>query len=363
MYVEGHLFEWTQEDANFLQPGIDRVRQFEGRMVIEYRVNLDRWMPGDFGTLDVGIIGKDLIVINDLKYGRGVPVDAYRNWQLMIYALGFWDNVARHETDARDFLIIIDQPRANGRARKDVVEFEDLDKEEDDEEEDDEDTEPAMAGEFRITLDELLAFGETVKKAAARTLDPDAPRVPSEKACRWCAAARVEGKCPEYESFNMKNLGLTFENLDEAEELGVPVKVPQTLTPARRTVLLRSWPMIQKWFKRMHAHALVEALTGDPKLVPGLKAVKGRHGKRFWSDLDAAEAYLSARLSDEQLFTKKLTSPSGAEKVLGKGSLPNALVEQGKPKPILVPVEDKRPALRSAEIQFDDLDDNANDDL
>lgn len=369
MFVDGFWFDWKMEDAAFMQPGIDRIRQFEGEMVVEYKVDLGAWMPGDFGTLDCGIIGEKLIVINDLKWGSGELVEAHRNTQQMIYALGFWHNLARHKTDAEEFLLMIDQPRANRRKQQsEDAEFENLDAE------DEEETiEAAQPGEFRISLDDLLEFGNEVTRKAKATEDPDAPRIPGKKQCRWCQAAKVEGKCPEYENWNMENLGIRFENLDEADTLGLPVKLPSTLTPQRRSVLIQNWPEIKRWYERMHAHALDDALEGSFAKVPGLKAIPGRRGKRVWSDPSTAEDFLGRRhyvdpetldvargkaLSADKIFTKRLISPTQAEKLLGKGSLPVALVDRGRPKPVLVSVNDPTPALTSAKIEFDNLDDD-----
>lgn len=372
MAVDGYAFTWTEADANFLQPGIDRIRQFDGRLVVEYQVNLERWMPDDFGTLDTGIVGKDLIVINDLKWGQGELVEADHNTQQMIYALGFWQNVARFETDATEFLLMIDQPRAMRKSRNREIVFDDLDEDDTDEGE----IEIAAPGEFRITLKELLAFGRELKTKARATEDPDAPRVPGHKQCRWCPATKIEGMCPEYEVWNMANLGLTFENLDEAEELGTLAVPRTTITPERRSVLIRSWPQIERWYKRMHANALADALSGDTQAVPGLKAVEGRHGKRVWADPDAAEAFLTQgryidpetldvkrgySLSHAQSFTQKMISPAVAETLVGKGKLPIALVERGKPKPVLVSASDPKPAITAARIEFDNLENDDDD--
>ena len=110
--ADGYSFTVTEDMADHLRPGIEFVRERKGKVYNEYQVRFDRWLPGQFGTLDVGITAPDEIIINDLKYGAGKPVSAKENEQLMIYALGFWDNVARHETDATDFLLVVDQPRA-----------------------------------------------------------------------------------------------------------------------------------------------------------------------------------------------------------------------------------------------------------
>lgn len=368
--VDGYEFTWKYEDARYLQPGIDRINLFGGEKVVEYKVDLDRWMPGNFGTLDTGLVLPDLIIINDLKWGTGELVEAHRNTQQMIYALGFWQNVARWETKATDFLLMIDQPRAKRRGGVAGIEMADLDDEED------EDVEPLVPGEFRITLDELLEFGRELKVKARATKDPDAPRVPGKKQCRWCVATKVLGMCPEYENWWLSDLGITFDNLDESVELGLPVRPPKRLTPERRTALLRAWPEIKRWFETQHAAALLDALAGDFDRVPGLKAVSGREGNRVWEDAKLAEAWLSRKtftdpdtldlrrgiaLPADQIFTKKLKSPAGIEKIIGTGNIPKTLIERGRAKPVLVPFNDPKPALLDRQIKFENLENEEND--
>src|SRR5690625_5897994 len=122
---------------------------------------MDTWIPDQFGTVDTLIVRPDLIIVNDFKGGRGVVVDADNNLQMMLYALGAWDQIARHKTEATDFLLVIDQPRVRGQG-----------------------------SEWRTTLRELLIFAEKAAAAALRTLDPNAELVPSIGGCRFCKAAK-----------------------------------------------------------------------------------------------------------------------------------------------------------------------------
>ena len=57
-------------------------------VAIEKRLDLTEYIPGGFGTADCVIIGDGVLHIIDLKYGKGVPVSAENNPQMMIYALG-----------------------------------------------------------------------------------------------------------------------------------------------------------------------------------------------------------------------------------------------------------------------------------
>ena len=57
-------------------------------IAIEKRLDLTAYIPDGFGTADCVMIGEKTLHIIDLKYGKGVPVSAEDNPQLMIYALG-----------------------------------------------------------------------------------------------------------------------------------------------------------------------------------------------------------------------------------------------------------------------------------
>ena len=58
---------------------------------IEERLDYSQYVPGGFGTGDCVIIYGNKLIINDLKYGKGVPVSAENNPQLRLYALGALD--------------------------------------------------------------------------------------------------------------------------------------------------------------------------------------------------------------------------------------------------------------------------------
>lgn len=320
MSADGFSFDVTEEWAEHLQPGLDRVEELGGEMFVEYRVNLSHWMPGQFGTLDTGLVRPDLIVIRDLKFGEGVPVSPVENRQLMLYALGFWRNVARHRTAAKRFLLIIDQPRASGGG-----------------------------GEWPVTLDELLQFGEEVKAAAKRTEDPNAPRTASAKGCLFCPA---KGTCAEFWRFNLDLVGMSFDDLDGEGE----PNLPRALTAERRSYVVRHASMFRTWLDGLHEDTLADALAGRP--TPGLKAVNGRKPARRWNDEAEAEDALERVLSREQIFTKKLISPAQAEKLISglrRHKRLSALVDYGSPKPVLVPEADERPAVKATADKFDDL--------
>lgn len=327
--VEGFSFEWNEDDADQLAFGIEQIRSFEGKFYGEHKVDLSNWLGLDqFGTLDRAVVGSELIVIADLKWGRGIPVTPIQNKQLMLYALGFWWNVARHVSEATRFLLLIDQPRCSGGG-----------------------------GEWYTTLDELLAFAAEAHIAAERTRDPDAPRVASEKGCKWCKRREATGGCSTFDAFMLDVLGKQFDELDDEILVGGPMELPVVVTPERRSYILDNRKLVEKWFDRLHAQALDDALNGRD--AGGKKAVEGRKSPDKWKDLDAIDATLLPLLGDGR-FNRKIKTPTQVSKEIPVEKYPDveALIERGQRKPVLVSEQDARPAMLSNfEQMFDDLDD------
>ena len=60
----------------------------DAQLMIEQRVDYSEWAPGGFGTSDAVIVSDEALEIFDLKYGKGIRVDAEGNSQMRLYALG-----------------------------------------------------------------------------------------------------------------------------------------------------------------------------------------------------------------------------------------------------------------------------------
>lgn len=135
--------------------------------LIEHRFSLDHIFPDMFGTSDCTIYqrkAKHLHVV-DLKYGKGVYVDAHKNPQLMYYALGAYEALKQ---DVKSITMTIVQPRFK--------------------------SEYGTTRSYTVNLVELFDFSLTLFEAARRALMPKAP-LAAGKHCRFCAA---KGICPEY---------------------------------------------------------------------------------------------------------------------------------------------------------------------
>lgn len=326
-------FVWSDDDAEQLVEGIEQIRNFGGKFYGEHKVNLSRWLGKDrrgrdrFGTLDRAVVLPDLIVIGDLKWGRGVPVSPVENKQLSLYALGFWQNVARHLTKATKFKIIIDQPRCSGGG-----------------------------GEWDADLDQLLAFGEEAKSAIIRNQNPEAVRTASQKGCLWCKRRRFGGGCDTYDEFNLDMMGFEeVEEIDTLDAICAPPPMTRRLTPERRSYIVRHKGMIEKWLEQIHADTINAFMLGEP--TPGLKCVPGRRPPQKYTDKEEAEEVARASVGDHA-FKSVMKTPTQLENELSEDEWAEIkpFVTRGSPKPVLVPEGDARPAIALVEHDFDEIE-------
>jgi hypothetical protein len=320
-------FVWSEEDAELLQPGIDWCNEQPGTFYSERKVSTSRFVgvPGQFGTLDRGIVCDEWIKISDLKWGRGVPVTAKNNKQLAYYALGFWWDVARHVTTTKKVLIYIDQPRNS-----------------------------AGGGFWETSIPELLALVEPLKRAAKINIEGGGKRIASEKGCFWCPAKKQSnGGCHAYDKMMFDLIGQEFDDLDDDED----IILPQNLTPERRSKIVNSIPLIKAWLKDLHGATIHDALGNKP--VGNLKVILAPHGRKGWTNVGVAEMRLEEMIG-EKTFTKKLISPTQASKLISSEDFKKQLghlIKERSLKPVLVDADDPRPKASHAD-EFDDLPDD-----
>lgn len=322
---EGYTYTLDEETAEMMQDGLDLINMIPGKLYVERRLDLGRWMPGQFGTMDVGIIGKRIATCYDWKWGY-IPVQAVDNDQARIYLLGLWDNIVRHiAPDIKRFRIIIFQPRA-----------------------------PGGGGEWELDIEDLLDWGIKLKFAAKRTYHKDAKFVPGKKQCEFCPGAK-NLVCEAYEIFVRKMLIEDLDELDSQIEIEAPLRLNRRISPEQRSHIIKHRTMINKFLDRLQTEALDDALKG--RAVPMLKAVDGRMPPRKWIDIEHAEEELGLMLTEDQLYRKKLISPTQLQKITPEKlyrRLESRLVDFGEKKPVLVPVEDSRPSTRNLRDEFDD---------
>ena len=269
---------------------------------IEKHLDLSAYIPGGFGTADfIMLQGEDLYVM-DFKYGKGVPVSAEENPQMMLYALGAFEAYKILYSIKRIHLAII-QPRLDS------------------------------ISEWDCSLDELLKFGVYVTERAELAIEGEGDFCPGEKQCRFC---RAKQQCRARADYNVQ---MAF-----SPDKG---KLPPLISSEEAGLYLMQGEDVEKWLKDLKEWALAECLSG--KNVPGWKAVEGR-GSRDWTDMDAAfEKLTKAGITEEaMLWEKKPLTLAQVEKLVGKKDFQDAVGEfvvKHPGKPALVKESDRREAI------------------
>lgn len=330
---DGFDIEFTEDMAECMVDGIDWIREQPGKLFVEQRVFLDPYMPGESGTLDIGMFDCDTAIatIKDWKFGYNL-VQVVGSYQLRAYGVGFYESILKPRgLRPKKFRFIIEQPRATGGCR--------------------------YYTPWEVDFDEVMAFGEEMAAIKRAADDPNAPRIAGQKQCRFCDAK--ETGCAVYEQYMLDLCCAEFDDLDNGE-----VNLPEIsiLTPARRAFLVRHEDMVTSFFKRLKEDMLQAAIAGDP--TPDLKAIDGPAGKRKYTDESAAKSLVEPVFGEES-FTKKLKSPAQLEKMMKPGRKNpghpelwerlQAVITRDPPKPVLVLASDPRPAVKPIADQFDDL--------
>jgi hypothetical protein len=313
----GNVFNgFTVDDdmAGYVQQYVDRIRNLDGNLDIEVRLDLREYAPDSFGTADAVTLNADnkRLYVGDLKYGKGVKVEAEGNEQAMLYALGALQEYAIY-TEIDEIVVGIYQPRLN------------------------------HFPEWVITRDELLAFGEKVKAAAKAATKPDAAFNAGEKQCHWC---RYKDQCRALADYQHELIGGQFDKLDVIDKV-------DTLSLAEiGEKILPNLKLLEQWMKAVQ-HRAYEALELGQS-VPGYKMVEGRSVRRWANEKEVSEK-LEASLDEDDVWQRKLITVAQAEKAIGKKEFAELFADDvNRPagKPTIAPEADKRPALTPA-LEFD----------
>lgn len=299
---------WQDEMITHTDTYVDYIRDISVKLPsqpaveIEKRLDLGAYVPDGFGTADfIMFQGEDLYVV-DFKYGKGVPVSAEENPQMMLYALGAYKAYC-FLYPIRNIHLAIVQPRLDS------------------------------VSEWSCSLDDLLKFGIYVTERAALAIKGEGDFCPGEKQCRFC---RAKQQCRARADYNVR---MAFSS-DKG-------KLPPLITAAEAGEYLTRGEDVEKWLKDLKEWALAECLAG--KSVPGWKAVEGR-GSRDWTDMDAAFDRLtrSGVAEEAMLWEKKPLTLAQVEKLVGKKNFQDAVGEfvvKHPGKPALVKESDRREAI------------------
>jgi hypothetical protein len=301
--------------CDYVQQYVDYVCSFSGEHFYEVRVDFSPWVPEGFGTSDCIVIDakNKLLRVIDLKYGKGVKVDADNNYQAQLYALGAINDMG-FLLDVERVNIAIVQPRLD------------------------------HVSEWEITVAELMQFAEYIKERAQLACELSAERVPGEKQCQWCKA---KATCPALYDLTQQTLMQSFDVI----QIDTMPKV-ERLTDLQLKLALDSRKLIESWLSAVEQYATEQILDG--KQLAGYKLVEGR-SVRQWIDEQQAETALAERFDESEIYKKSFISVAQAEKLLGKkqAALLDGLVTKPQGKPTLAPESDKRAPIGANISDFD----------
>lgn len=285
----------------------------DAKIHLEEFIDLTMYVPEGFGTGDVVIVADHTVYFIDLKYGKGVMVEATNNKQLMLYALGIYEKYAVLY-DIQELNLTIYQPRIDNFST------------------------------WVIKAETLIAWAENELKPKAKLAWEGKGEFNPGKHCQFC---KVKANCKANADYQMQLAVYAFEE-------------PKLLSPEDVSDILSKAAAFKNWIKAVEYYALYEAVQGNAEW-PGFKIVEGR-SNRIITDPDAVAGILKKKhfSIDSYMTQPKLMSIGALEKNIGKKELTGlvgSFILKPPGKPALVPVDDKRPEYdreKAAAAAFDD---------
>ncbi len=279
----------------------------DAQLLVEQKLDLTPLLPEGFGTADAVILADNTAHIIDLKYGRGVLVNAEGNPQMRIYALGMlyeYDGIY----DISRVTTTVYQPR-RGNVESD-----------------------------EISRDDLLKWAqEEVKPVVEKIESKQTEFVPGE----WCRFCKIASTCRARTEKQLETAKVEFQNPDE-------------LSYDELMELLPKMDEVIEWAKAVQKKATDLALSkGKPPI--GYKIVEGRTIRKYLDENQVIKRVTEAGYKD--IWEKKLISVASMERALGKETFKEVLGDlvikpEGKPK--LVPEGDRRKpiSIQTAKTDF-----------
>lgn len=245
-----------------------------------------------FGTVDCFGVKNGTLFVVDYKYGKGVPVSAYENYQMALYAYGLIRS--GRVSGITGVTMEIFQPRLNTISKWE--------------------TDPVTLQ--RWTQDHIVNKASDAFEGKGTLIQGD-----------HCLFCKHRAKCDaQYSTFY----------LCKVEE--------KTITENQRQIVLKYGDQVKAFIDAVKEQALKDALDG--KKIDGYKVVAGR-SVRTITDYNSVVAHLGG--DEEQYYEKKPLGITALQKKVGSAKMKEleaaGLIEKPEGKPTLVPVEDKREEL------------------
>ena len=277
-------------------------------VLIEQKVAAVRYDESLFGSTDVAIIADKVLTIIDLKYGRGVLVNAKENTQEMCYGLCAMETFG-NLYDIEDINLCIFQPRLSN------------------------------VSEWSLTVKELYKWADEILKPGIEKIRAGSEEFHPSRHCVFCKAKPL---CKALRDQNLELAKHEFRPaflMDDSE-------IEEVLDKADDFV---------NWINSVKEFALEDAMKG--KKYDHYKLVEGRSNRKY---VDETKVINVVKEAGYNPYEEKLLSVTGMQSRLGKArfeELLGHLVVKPRGKLTLVPREDKRPEVNPAAVDFMNLDD------
>ena len=311
-YDSDEMQECTDSYVDFVSEKIEIAKQRckDPLILIEEKVDFSKYVKGGFGTADCLIISDNELHIIDFKYGQGVLVDAYDNPQMKCYALGALETYEALY-GITDVSMSVFQPRRDN------------------------------VSTWKTTTAELKDWAENILKPKAAL----ALKGEGEYCCgSWCRFCRAAVRCR----------ARAEEKLKLAKE---EFKVPPLLSDSEIEEILKLIPDLTRWASDIQSYAL-DMSVNHGKKWSGFKVVEGRSIRKYKDEDAVIEKAKENGYID--IFKTSLITLTEMQKLMGKKKfeeLLGDLIIKPKGKPVLVPIDDKRPAIKleDAKNEFNEI--------
>lgn len=307
-YQCDEMEECTDGYASYVMEQVELAKQDckDPVVLIEQRLDYSAYVPEGFGTGDLLIVADKTLTVIDLKYGKGVVVDAEWNPQMMLYGLGaleLFDAIYDIET----VRMTIYQPRLES------------------------------VSTWEISVSDLMEWVEAELKPKAQL----AIHGEGEFHCgSWCRFCKAKNTCRARAEEYLRLAQMEF-------------KPPALLSDEEIAEVLKVADELAKWSADVYAFATDEAITHGKKWT-GFKLVEGRSNRKYTDEEEVAEAAKAAGYTD--IYKKSLVGIMEMEKLMGKKKFAEVLgklVYKPQGKITLVTESDKRQEIQTATAEAD----------
>ncbi|WP_395013559.1 DUF2800 domain-containing protein [Robinsoniella peoriensis] len=308
-YVCDEMEECTDDYVSYIMEQVEATKRgcTDPVVLIEQHLDYSRYVEGGFGTGDCLIVSDGTLSVVDLKYGKGISVEADNNPQMMLYALGaleLFDAIY----DIERIRMTIFQPRLESIST------------------------------WEISVEELQSWVAEELLPKARLAAKGEGEYCSGSWCRFCKA---RNQCRARAESFLKLAQMEFQP-------------PALLADGEIAEVLSVADELAKWAADVYSFATDEAVIRR-KQWSGFKLVEGRSNRKYTSEEDVAEAAKTAGYTD--IYKSSLIGITEMEKLLGKKQfyeILGGLVYKPQGKITLVPESDKRPPVEkaTAEAEF-----------